>query len=240
MRSLFLPAILSCTFAVACSIEEPVSQDDSDKNLLVRVNRGADQSISFHALAAGAVAITQTGSDKAFPLQLSDDVLTAFQQAAPDHAVPEILAAAARVPEVGVFAASVESLIPDEPVILELEAPIVSSSFPASSFICWARNRLSCVYNQLKNEEVGMYGAPAPQTLNIAWAVDRDIVPISLHIIFGPNNSGVWNYQVSDGHWMTWSLSTTFAIIGNSNRDRFNYSTIRPNANFHYSAAGAQ
>lgn len=243
----FLPSLLSCTlgivgaFTTACSTEESTSVDDRDRNLLVRIHRGAEQSVSFHALSAGAVAITQTGSDKAFPLELSDDPLLAFQQAAPDHAIPEVLAAAARVPEVGALAASAESLVPDEPVILDLEAPVVSHAFPPSSFVCWARNRTSCVYNISWFEEIGRYGAPAPQTLNSVWAVDRDMVPISLHIHFSnPADSGVWQYEVWDGRWMTWSLSASFAILGYSNRRINNNTLLRPNARFHYSAAGAQ
>jgi hypothetical protein len=239
-----LSALLPCAlgaFTAACSVEEPTSGDDSDRNLLVRINRGADQSVSFHALSAGAVAITQTGSDKAFPLELSDDPLLAFQQAAPDHAVPEVLAAAARVPEVGALSVSVESLVPDEPVILELEAPVVSHAFPPSSFICWARNRYSCLYNLTSYEEIGRNGAPAPQTLNSVWAVDRDMVPISLHVHFSnPADSGVWQYEVWDGQWRTWSLSASFAILGYSNRRINNPTLLRPNARFHYSAAGAQ
>lgn len=239
-----LSALLSCAvgaFAAACTAEEPASGDDSDRNLLVRINRGPDQSVSFHALSAGAVAITQTGSDKAFPLDLSDDPLLAFQEAAPDHAIPEVLAAAVRAPKAGAFVDSAASLVPAEPVILELEAPVVSNSFPPSSFVCWARNRYSCLYNLTQYEEIGRNGAPAPQTLNSVWAVDRDMVPISLHLHFpNPADSGVWRYEVWDGHWRTWSLSASFAILGYSNRVINNSALLRPNARFHYSAAGAQ
>ena len=243
MRSLFLPAILSCTFAVACSAEEPVLEDSSDKNLLVRVNRGADQSVSFHAVERGTVLITQTGSDKAFPLQLSNDPITAFQQAAPGHTVPEVLSAVAAAPQARALADSVEALVPDEPVILDLEAPVLSTSFPASSFTCWARNRYACFFNRTGYDE-DLPGAAAPtlQTLNLVWAVDRDYLPIQVHLASFVNNpnAGDWYYEVWDGNWMTWSLTSNVAAFVYSNMRMLNYTTMRPNARYHYSSAGAQ
>lgn len=242
--STLLSIALSFSFA-ACSDEhassedlpEHLATDASDKNLLVRVNRGAEQSISFHAFEPGAIVVTQTGSKKAFPLELSEDPILAFQQAAPDHAVPEVLTRASRAPEPGARSVSTAALVPDEPVILDLEAPIEASAFPPGQFTCWARNRHTCLFNkQFYRDTAG--NDFRHKTLNTVWAVDKHYIAVMIHATTTGGSHDIWQYETWDGYWRTWSLTGPFAILIQANESVLNPTSYY--SNFHYSSAGPQ
>lgn len=234
--------LLFCALGAACSTGESPADlaDDGDKNLLVRVHRGSEQSVSFHALRSGQILITQAGEKDALPIELADEPLAAFQQAAPGIAIPAVLtSAAAQAPEAQASAAG--SAVPGEPVFIDLEAPVVASSFPRSSFSCWARNRISCVFDRQRYYDDGTSGV-FPQTFNSVWAVDRNWIRVKLNVYY-PNGSGgnylgdVWQYETYDGQWRTWSITGNMGVNVDANWD--NPEPVY-NTNFHYSSAGAQ
>lgn len=235
--------LLLCSLAAACSTDEPSAnlEDQSDEGLLVRVHRGSDQSVSFHALRSGQILITQAGEKHTLPLELSDEPLAAFQQAAPGVAIPEILVAAAQAPDEPTSAAIARTSLPAEPVIIDLEAPVAASSFPRSSFSCWARNRISCVFDQSRLWDDGTRGV-LPQTFNTVWAVDRDWIRVKVNVYY-PNGRGgnylgdTWQYETYDGQWRTWSATGNLGVNVDAN-----WSNPAPasNVRFHYSSAGAQ
>lgn len=225
-------------------VAEPT--DSTDKNLLVRVRYGEAQSVSFHAVSAGTVLVTQAGEARAVPLDLPDDPIAAFQQAAPGIATPSVLSAATRSAagdESGLSAATA-----GEPVIIDLPPRVLANAFPREQFICWARNRYSCVY-----DTTGFYdeysGALRTQTYNSVWAVDQGWVVVKINLYY-PNGSGgnylgdVWQYETFENHWRTFTVSGHFAARGDANWSAYWYGQSPlprpPVTRFHFSSAGAQ
>ena len=235
--------LLLCSLAAACSMDESSAEleDHSDKDLLVRVHRGSEQSVSFHALQSGQILITQTGEKHTLPLELSDEPLAAFQQAAPGIVIPELLVAAAQASGEPTSAAIARPSISAEPVIIDLDAPVAASSFPRSSFSCWARNRISCVFDQNRYRDDGTRGV-FPQTFNTVWAVDREWIRVKVYVYY-PNGSGgnylgdTWQYETYDGQWRTWSATGNLGVYVDAN---YSNNASAYNVRFHYSSAGAQ
>lgn len=240
LLSIALTLSLTSACSNAPSSDDDVIEDASEKNLLVRINRGAEQSISFHALQPGSIVVTQTGGKKAAPLELAGDPLLAFQQAAPGHAVPDVLALAARAPQPGALstsAASIEALVPDEPVILDLEAPVESLAFPPGAFTCWARNRFECLFNQYRYRDT--WGNDFRQkTYNIVWAVDKHYIAVKINVWPLGGTNQILQYETWDGWWRTWSLTGPNAILVQANEGTENPTNYY--SNFHYSSAGPQ
>lgn len=223
--------MLASTNASEATSEPEVRSRAEDEHLLVRVHLGARQSISFQAAPEGNVIITQTGEDGTAPLEISDDPLIAFQEAAPGYAIPDGLAAA-------IDPSSPRALGPVEPVVLHLEAPVAASAFPARDFICWARNRYTCLYNRPHYNE--SYHQIMQRSYNAVWAVDRDWVQ-AMVLVYTPA-SGAWppaasyHYNTYDGQWRTWSITGNVGVSTSINTYNSNWNL----ANFHFSSAGAQ